>query len=105
MKIFRQFFFHFNSTGDYALMAAEFMFCLFILYYIVEESLEIKIHGIAYFFTFWNILDLGVIGVRIDKIVRKFSYIKQLLKGLMKIPPTKDFDILTRWQLLLLRLY
>jgi hypothetical protein len=53
----------YTSTGDYALMACELMFCLFILYYIVEETLEIKAHGISYFFTFWNVLDLVVIGV------------------------------------------
>ena len=82
MKIFKEFCFPFNSTGDYALMAAEFMFCLFIMYYIVEESLEIKIHGIAYFFTFWNILDLGVIGVRIVKIVRIFFLITATTVGI-----------------------
>ena len=44
-------------------MGCEGIFCLFILYYIVEETLEIKTHKIKYFFNFWNLLDLGVIGV------------------------------------------
>ena len=55
----------YTNTGDYALMACEFMFCIFILYYIVEEVLEIKTHGISYFFSFWNVLDIVVIGVRL----------------------------------------
>ena len=54
----------YTSTMDYSLMACEFMFCLYIFYYIVEESLEIKAHGIAYFFSLWNILDIFVIGVK-----------------------------------------
>lgn len=54
----------YTTTGDYALMACEAAFCLFILYYIIEESLEFKVHGIAYFFNFWNILDIGVIAVK-----------------------------------------
>ena len=57
----------YTNTGDYALMACEIMFCLFILYYVIEEMLEIKTHGITYFFSFWNILDIVVIGVRLSQ--------------------------------------
>jgi hypothetical protein len=57
----------YTSTGDYALMACEFMFCLYIVYYIIEETLEIKVHGISYFFSLWNCLDIGVIGVKIGQ--------------------------------------
>jgi Polycystin cation channel len=58
----------YTSTGDYALMACEIMFCLYILYYIVEEVLEMKVHGITYLFSFGNILDIVVIGVQASKI-------------------------------------
>ena len=39
-------------------------FGLFLLYYIVEESIEIKTHKINYFTNVSNWLDLVVIGVR-----------------------------------------
>ena len=54
----------YNNPADYLLMATEFIFILYILYYIVEESLEIKIHGWKYFSNLWNLLDLVVIAVR-----------------------------------------
>ena len=53
----------YNNPADYLLMATEFIFILYILYYIVEESLEIKIHGWKYFSNLWNLLDLVVIAV------------------------------------------
>ncbi len=53
----------YNNPEDYFLMATEIIFCIYILYYIVEESLEIKVHKIRYFFNFWNLLDIGVIMV------------------------------------------
>ncbi len=49
---------------DYFLMACELLYVCFIVYYIVEESIEIKQNGPAYFRGFWNLLDLGVIVVR-----------------------------------------
>ncbi|XP_041363051.1 polycystin-2-like isoform X2 [Gigantopelta aegis] len=53
------------TAGDYFIMACEFIFCLFILYYIVEEVLEIKKHKFSYFKSFWNILDILVILISI----------------------------------------
>jgi hypothetical protein len=49
---------------DYFIMACEFIFCFFILYYIVEEVMEIRLNGCSYFASVWNILDIVVIGVR-----------------------------------------
>lgn len=40
------------------------VFCLFILYYVVEEILELRIHKFSYFTSIWNILDIVVILVR-----------------------------------------
>ena len=48
---------------DYFLLACEIIFAVFILYYIVEESSEIKVHKFRYLLNVWNLLDLVVIGV------------------------------------------
>ena len=61
----------YNNPSDYLLMATEFIFILYILYYIVEESLEIKIHGWKYFGNLWNVLDLAVIAVSITHCSKK----------------------------------
>ena len=58
----------YNTQEDYLLLACEGIFIIYILYYIVEECLEIKIHGMAYFTNLGNILDLVVIGVRMNRL-------------------------------------
>ena len=54
----------YTNPEDYVLMATEFIFIIYILYYVVEESIEIRMHGFTYFTNIWNILDICVIGVR-----------------------------------------
>ncbi|XP_075058067.1 polycystin-2 isoform X2 [Mixophyes fleayi] len=49
------------STFDYFLAACEIAFCIFILYYIVEEILEIRIHRLHYFRSLWNCMDIVII--------------------------------------------
>lgn len=49
---------------DYFILGCECVFCLFILYYIVEEILELRIHKLSYFKSVWNILDIVIILVR-----------------------------------------
>ena len=61
----------YNTPEDYLLLACEGIFTIYILYYIVEECLEIKIHGMAYFTNLGNILDLVVIGVRMNCLATK----------------------------------
>ena len=39
--------------------------CAFIIYYIIEEGLEILKNGIGYFFAIWSIMDLAVLTVSI----------------------------------------
>lgn len=53
----------YTTPADFLLLSCECIFIIYILYYIVEESLEIKVHGFKYFFNLWNILDLVVIAV------------------------------------------
>nr|XP_017825916.1 polycystin-2 isoform X2 [Callithrix jacchus] len=49
------------TTFDFFLAACEIIFCFFILYYLVEEILEIRIHKLHYFRSFWNCLDVLII--------------------------------------------
>ena len=70
----------YNTPEDYLLMACEGIFIMYILYYIVEESLEIKIHGMAYFTNIGNLLDLVVIGVSF------FLFHKSLLTSIWQNP-------------------
>jgi len=51
------------TAFDYFVMACEWIFAFFVLYYIVEEVLEVKKMKCAYFKSVWNILDLLVIGI------------------------------------------
>lgn len=51
------------STWDYFILGCEMVFCVFILYYVVEEILELRIHKFSYFGSIWNILDIIVIMV------------------------------------------
>lgn len=61
------------TSWDYFVMGCEMVFCVFILYYIVEEILEVRIHKCSYFTSIWNILDVVVLLVRM-KVFHKESY-------------------------------
>ena len=43
------------------ILGAEFAFAIFIIYYLIEEILEIRNMKLEYFQTFWNCMDLFVI--------------------------------------------
>lgn len=49
------------TNFDYFVMACEGIFILFIVYYTIEEILEITKHKLQYFKSFWNVLDVIVI--------------------------------------------
>uniref|UniRef100_Q13563-3 Isoform 3 of Polycystin-2 n=1 Tax=Homo sapiens TaxID=9606 RepID=Q13563-3 len=49
------------TTFDFFLAACEIIFCFFIFYYVVEEILEIRIHKLHYFRSFWNCLDVVIV--------------------------------------------
>uniref|UniRef100_A0AAQ6AHM9 Polycystin-2 n=1 Tax=Amphiprion ocellaris TaxID=80972 RepID=A0AAQ6AHM9_AMPOC len=53
------------SSWDYFVGVCEVAFCLFILYYVVEEVLEIRIHRLHYFKSLWNCLDVLIVAVSI----------------------------------------
>ncbi|XP_043991909.1 polycystic kidney disease 2-like 1 protein isoform X1 [Gambusia affinis] len=87
---------------DYFVLGCELVFCVFILYYIVEEILELRIHKFAYFKSIWNILDILVILLAIVAIVfNVFRTIKvdNLLGSLLEQPDLyADFEFLAFWQ-------
>uniref|UniRef100_A0A8C7RHV6 Polycystic kidney disease 2-like 1 n=1 Tax=Oncorhynchus mykiss TaxID=8022 RepID=A0A8C7RHV6_ONCMY len=87
---------------DYFIIGCEMVFCLFILYYIVEEILELRIHGFSYFSSIWNTLDVVVILLAIVAIIfNVFRTIKvdKLLGKLLEQPGIyADFEFLAFWQ-------
>ena len=78
----------YNNPEDYVLMATEFIFIIYILYYVVEESIEIRMHGFTYFTNIWNILDICVIGVSIPQ-----QFNQCLMKNLSFINHINTLDI------------
>eukprot|EP00064_Thunnus_orientalis_P016218 superscaffoldBa00003165_g16281 len=87
---------------DYFILGCEMVFCLFILYYVVEEILELRIHKFAYFKSIWNILDIVVIMLAIVAIIFNiFRTVKvdNLLGKLLEQPSIyADFEFLAFWQ-------
>uniref|UniRef100_A0A8C2FAK9 Polycystin-2 n=1 Tax=Cyprinus carpio TaxID=7962 RepID=A0A8C2FAK9_CYPCA len=49
------------SSWDYFVGMCEVAFCLFVLYYLVEEVLEIRLHRLRYFKSLWNCLDVLIV--------------------------------------------
>ncbi|KAK7148581.1 hypothetical protein R3I93_012804 [Phoxinus phoxinus] len=90
------------TTWDFFIIGCEIVFCVFILYYIVEEILEFRIHKLSHFNSIWNILDLVVILLAVVAIVfSAFRTIKvdNLLGNLLEQPDIyADFEFLAFWQ-------
>jgi len=90
------------TVGDYFVMACEGIFVLFILYYLIEESIEIKKHKFNYFKSFWNILDILVIIISIVciafNIYRTMAVGKKLDQLLAYPNAFPDFEFLSYWQ-------
>jgi hypothetical protein len=57
------------TAGEYALMGAEIIFALFVIYYFIEEIIEMKVLRLEYFYSFWNWIDMFVILVSIATLV------------------------------------
>uniref|UniRef100_A0AAQ4QYX9 Polycystic kidney disease 2-like 1 n=1 Tax=Gasterosteus aculeatus aculeatus TaxID=481459 RepID=A0AAQ4QYX9_GASAC len=87
---------------DYFVLGCEVVFCIFILYYVVEEILELRIHKLSYFNSIWNILDIVVIMLAIVAIIFNiFRTVKvdNLLGKLLEQPGIyADFEFLAFWQ-------
>lgn len=53
----------FVNSFDYFIMGTIMLFFCFVVYYIIEEFLEIVTKKWGYLFDFWNLMDLVVVGV------------------------------------------
>ncbi|KAA0190384.1 Polycystic kidney disease 2 1 (Predicted) [Fasciolopsis buskii] len=89
------------TSVDYFVMVCEVLFILFVLYYIVEECLEIKKNKWRYFLGAWNVLDIVVIACCLFCIVLAAyctatanSVISNLVNQLDSHP---HFDVLSYW--------
>lgn len=75
------------SSWDYFVGVCEVAFCLFILYYVVEEVLEIRIHRLHYFKNLWNCLDVFIVALSVVAIIMNITrtaMVGNLLKGLLE---------------------
>ncbi|XP_022054229.1 polycystin-2 isoform X1 [Acanthochromis polyacanthus] len=75
------------SSWDYFVGVCEVAFCLFILYYVVEEVLEIRIHRLHYFKSLWNCLDVLIVALSVVAIIMNITrtaMVGNLLKGLLE---------------------
>uniref|UniRef100_A0A8C5JLF4 Polycystin-2 n=1 Tax=Junco hyemalis TaxID=40217 RepID=A0A8C5JLF4_JUNHY len=94
---------HYISTSDFFLAACEMSFCLFVLYYMVEEVLEIRIHGLRYFRSVWNCLDILIIVLSVVAIginIYRTSAVDMLLKKLLEDQNSfPNFEPLAYWQM------
>lgn len=90
------------STTDYFILACEIIFTVFILYYIVEEVLEIKTNRVAYFKSVWNVLDVLVIVISVLCItfsIYRTVMVDSLLADLLNKPDEyPDFEKLGFYQ-------
>ncbi|XP_068718371.1 polycystin-2-like protein 1 [Montipora capricornis] len=87
---------------DYFVMGCEGIFILFIIYYTIEEILEIRKHRLKYFKSFWNVLDIIVIFLGYVAVVfnvYRTVTVSALLKSLLKNTDVyANFDSLGFWQ-------
>ncbi|XP_047434835.1 polycystin-2 isoform X2 [Mugil cephalus] len=75
------------TSWDYFVGVCEVAFCLFILYYVVEEVLEIHIHRLHYFKSLWNCLDVFIVALSVVAIIMNITrtaMVGNLLKGLLE---------------------
>ncbi|KAI3378974.1 hypothetical protein SNEBB_006980 [Seison nebaliae] len=90
------------STFDYFVLACELIYALFLLYYTIEEIIEIKKHKCEYFKSFCNVLDIVIllIGyVAIAFSVFRFFKVNEVLDSILKNEDKfMDFEFLGFWQ-------
>ncbi|XP_064190727.1 polycystin-2 [Anguilla rostrata] len=90
------------SGWDYFIATCEIAFCLFVLYYVVEEVLEIRIHRVHYFRNLWNCLDVLIVALSsaaiITNIYRTWSVGQKLQNLLHHYSSYPDFQHLAYLQ-------
>ncbi|XP_022247733.1 polycystin-2-like, partial [Limulus polyphemus] len=87
---------------DYFIMGCEIMYFFFIVYYIIEEAIEINKNKWKYFKSIWNVLDIIVIVVSLVCIafsVYRTLTVDTVLESLLSKPDDfADFEFLGFWQ-------
>ncbi|MBZ3874533.1 Polycystic kidney disease 2-like 1 protein [Sciurus carolinensis] len=90
------------SNWDFFIVGCEIIFCIFILYYVVEEILELRMHQLHYLRSIWNVLDLVVILLSIVAMgfhIFRTLEVNRLMGKLLQQPNTyADFEFLAFWQ-------
>ncbi|XP_076348881.1 polycystin-2-like protein 1 isoform X3 [Tachypleus tridentatus] len=90
------------SVFDYIVLACECIFSFLIIYYVVEEFIEIKDNSCKYFKSIWNLLDILVILISLVCIA--FSAfrtitVESMMDKLLENPDHfADFEFLGFWQ-------
>ncbi|GAB1289916.1 Polycystin-2 [Apodemus speciosus] len=93
---------HYVTAFDFFLAACEIIFCFFILYYVVEEILEIRIHRLNYFRSFWNCLDVVIVVLSLVAMVINIyrtsnaEGLRQFLEDQNSFP---NFEHVAYWQI------
>ncbi|XP_028723150.1 polycystin-2 [Peromyscus leucopus] len=90
------------TAFDFFLAACEIIFCFFILYYVVEEILEIRIHRLHYFRSFWNCLDVVIVVLSVVAVVvniYRLSNGEGLLQFLEDRSTFPNFEHVAYWQI------
>ncbi|XP_031192915.1 polycystin-2 isoform X1 [Mastomys coucha] len=93
---------HYVTAFDFFLAACEVIFCFFILYYVVEEILEIRIHRLSYFRSFWNCLDVVIVVLSVVAMViniYQMSNAEGLLQFLEDQNSFPNFEHVAYWQI------
>uniref|UniRef100_O35245-5 Isoform 5 of Polycystin-2 n=1 Tax=Mus musculus TaxID=10090 RepID=O35245-5 len=90
------------TAFDFFLAACEIIFCFFIIYYVVEEILEIRIHRLSYFRSFWNCLDVVIVVLSVVAMViniYRMSNAEGLLQFLEDQNSFPNFEHVAYWQI------
>ncbi|XP_076327573.1 polycystin-2-like protein 1 [Tachypleus tridentatus] len=87
---------------DYFVLVCECIFCFFIIYYIIEEAIEIKQNKCKYFKSIWNLLDIFVILISLVCIgfsIFRTLTVNGMMERLLENPDVfADFETLGFWQ-------
>ncbi|XP_062852318.1 polycystin-2 [Trichomycterus rosablanca] len=57
------------SSWDHFVGLCEVVFCFFVLYYLVQEALEIQLHRLRYFRSLWNCLDVLIVTLSVPAVI------------------------------------
>lgn len=72
------------GRADYWVFSFEIIFCCFVIYYMVEEVMEIRKVKLDYFDSAWNIMDLIVILISLFNIIIAV-YTEVVVTDLLKV--------------------